>query len=220
MPKFLSLNDALLTYVEGLAPPETPAETRCRAETAAMGEISGMQIGRDQGAFMALLTKLTGAKRCLEVGVFTGYSALRVAMALPADGIIDACDVSEEYTAKAKTYWAEAGIAQKIRLHIAPATETLEGLVKQGHAGTYDFAFIDADKPSYPGYYELCLTLLRPGGLIAIDNALWSGRVADPNTDNESAKILRALNAVIAADARVDASMLTVGDGVMLARKR
>lgn len=220
MPKYLPLSDELMLYVENLAPAEHPAQARCRSETAAMGPVSGMQIGRDQAAFMQLLVKLTGAVTCLEIGVFTGYSALSVALALPSDGLIDACDVSEEYTAKARGYWDEAGVAGKIHLHLGPAAQTLEGFVKQGRAGIYDFAFIDADKPSYPAYYELCLTLLRPGGLIAIDNALWSGEVAKADPPDESAKILRALNATITTDARVDASMLTVGDGVLLALKK
>lgn len=220
MPKYLHLSDGLMSYVENLAPAEHPAQSRCRVETANMGAISGMQIGRDQAAFMQLLVKLIGARACLEVGVFTGYSALSVALALPSGGVIDACDVSEEFTAKARGYWAEAGVAEQIRLHLGPATETLEGFVKQGRAGSYDFAFIDADKPSYPAYYELCLSLLRPGGLIAIDNALWSGEVAKDNPSDESAKILKALNTTIATDPRVDASMLTVGDGVLLALKK
>jgi len=196
-----------------------PAQIRCREETAKM-PMAMMQIAPEQGAFLQVLVKLTGAKKYVEIGTFTGYSALSVALALPADGVIDACDVSEEFTTKARGYWAEADVAGKIRLHLAPATETLEGFVKQGRAGTYDFAFIDADKPSYPAYYELCLTLLRPGGLIAIDNALWSGEVAKANPPDESAKILRALNTTITTDARVDASMLTVGDGVLLALKK
>lgn len=220
MSKFLTLTEPLLAYVEGLAPAEHPAQARCRAETAAMGPVSGMQIGRDQGALMQMLVKLTGAKRCVEVGVFTGYSALSVALALPAGGEIDACDVSEEFTAKARTYWAEAGVAEKIHLHLAPATDTLEGFLKEGRAGRYDFAFIDADKQNYAAYYALCLELLRPGGLIAIDNALWSGKVADPEATDDSTNAIRDLNREIAADPRVDAAMLTVGDGLMLARKK
>lgn len=220
MAKFLELSDRLMAYVEGLAPPETEAQRLCRAETAAMGRIAMMQIGADQGAFMQLLVKLTGAKRCIEVGVFTGYSSLSVAQALPPDGTIDACDVSEEFTARARRYWELGGVAERIRLHLGPATATLEGFVKNGGVGTYDFAFIDADKASYAAYYELCLTLLRPGGLIAIDNALWSGQVADPARTDDDTAAIRALNAAIATDARVDAAMLTVGDGIMLARKK
>jgi caffeoyl-CoA O-methyltransferase len=220
MAKFLELSERLMTYVEGLAPPETDAQRLCREETAAMGRISMMQIGADQGAFMQLLAKLMGAKRCVEVGVFTGYSALSVALALPPDGTIDACDVSEEFTARARRYWEMAGVAGRIHLHLAPATETLERFVKDGRAGTYDFAFIDADKGSYGAYYELCLSLLRPGGLIAIDNALWSGNVADPAKTDADTVAIRDLNARIAADGRVEAAMLTVGDGLMLARKK
>lgn len=220
MAKFLNLTDDLMAYVEGLSPPETEAQKSCRSETAAMGRIGGMQIGRDQAAFMQLLVRLLGARRCLEVGVFTGYSALSVAIALPDDGRIDACDVSEEFTAKARRYWDLAGVSGRIHLHLAPARETLEAFAKEGRAGTYDFAFIDADKGNYETYYELCLQLLRPGGLIAIDNALWSGAVADPSKTDADTAAIRALNAKVAADGRVDAAMLTVGDGLMLARKK
>ena len=220
MPKFLELSDSLLTYVEGVCSPEAEAQRLCRQETAEMGRISGMQIGPDQGAFLQMLVRLMGAKRCVEVGVFTGYSALSVALALPAGGMIDACDVSEEFTAKARRYWAAGGVEDKITLHLAPAVGTLEGFVREGRAGTYDFAFIDADKSSYGAYYELCLELLRPGGLIAVDNALWSGKVADDSVTDADTAAIRALNAFIAADPRVEAAMLTVGDGVMLARKK
>lgn len=220
MAKFLNLTDQLMTYVEGLGAPETEAQRLCRAETAGMGRISGMQIGPDQGDFMQLLVRLMGAKRCVEVGVFTGYSALSVALALPQGGMIDACDVSEEFTARARRYWALAGVEDKITLHLKPAVETLEGFVREGRAGSYDFAFIDADKASYAAYYALCLELLRPGGLIAVDNALWNGRVADPEATDADTAAIRALNAAIAADPRVDAAMLTVGDGLLLARKK
>ena len=219
MSKFLNLTDTLMAYVEGLAPAEYPAQLRCREETAAMGRISGMQIGRDQGAFMQMLIRLTGARRTLEIGVFTGYSALSTALALPPDGSIDACDISEDFTARARRYWDEAGVSERIRLHIGPAGETLEGFLKQGRAGLYDFAFIDADKTGYDAYYERCLALLRPGGLIAIATALWSGQVADPAATSADTLALKALNARIATDPRVTAAMLTVGDGVMLARK-
>jgi len=220
MAKFLELTERLMNYVEGLAPPETEGQRICRSETAAMGRIAMMQIGADQAAFMQLLAKLLGAQRCVEVGVFTGYSALSVALALPVGGTIDACDVSEDFTARARRYWDLGGVSDRIRLHLAPAKETLDGFVRDGRTGTYDFAFIDADKSSYDAYYELCLTLLRPGGLIAIDNALWSGAVADPATTDADTAAIRALNAKIAADGRVDAAMLTVGDGIMLARKK
>lgn len=220
MSKFLTLTEGLMAYVEGLSPPATEAQLACRAETAEMGRIAGMQIGADQGAFMQLLARLTGAKRCIEVGVFTGYSALSVALVLPEGGMIDACDVSEEFTARARRYWALAGVSDKIALHIGPAAATLEGFVREGRAGTYDFAFIDADKAGYAAYYALCLELLRPGGLIVVDNALWDGRVADPAAADADTAAIRALNAAIAADPRVDCAMLTVGDGLMLARKK
>lgn len=219
MSKFLTLTDPLLAYAERVSMAESDAQRLCRAETAAMGPVSGMQIGPDQGALMRLLTQLMGARLCLEIGVFTGYSALCVAQALPLDGRIDALDVSAEYTAKARKYWKLAEVEDRILLHLGPAVETLEGFVREGRAGIYDFAFIDADKANYGSYYALCLELLRPGGLIAIDNALWSGRVADDSITDENTVAIRALNAHIAADPRVEAAMLTVGDGLMLARK-
>lgn len=219
MSKFLTLTDPLLAYVESVGRAESEAQRLCRAETLAMGSVSGMQIGPDQGALMRLLVQLMGAKLCLEVGVFTGYSTLSVAEALPEGARIDACDVSEDYTARARKYWAMAGVEDKIALHIGPAVDTLEGFVREGRAGLYDFAFIDADKANYGSYYALCLELLRPGGLIAVDNALWSGRVADDSATDENTAAIRALNAHIAADPRVESAMLTVGDGLMLARK-
>lgn len=219
MSKFLTLTDPLLAYVERVSHPESEAQRLCRAETASMGPVAGMQIGCDQGAFMRLLAHVTGAKLCLEIGVFTGYSALSVAQALPPDGRIDAMDVSEAYTARARRYWKLGGVEDRIALHLGPAADTLEGFVREGRAGIYDFAFIDADKGNYGAYYALCLELLRPGGLILIDNALWSGRVADDKDTDASTAAIRDLNAYIAADMRVEAAMLTVGDGLMLARK-
>lgn len=219
MGKFLSLTDPVFAYASAVSFGESEAQRLCRAETAAMGPVAGMQIGPDQGALMRLLTQLMGARLCLEIGVFTGYSALSVAQVLPEDGRIDACDVSEDYTSRAKKYWKLAGVEDRILLHLGPAVETLEGFVREGRAGIYDFAFIDADKGNYGNYYELCLELLRPGGLIAVDNALWSGKVADAEATDESTTAIRALNARIAADSRVESAMLTVGDGLMLARK-
>lgn len=180
----------------------------------------GMQISPLQGQFMALLLKTIGAKRTLEVGVFTGYSSLVTALALPADGQLVACDVSEEFTAVARRYWQQAGVADKIQLHIAPATQTLARLLDEGQANQFDFAFIDADKENYDNYYELCLQLLRPGGLIAIDNMLWSGRVADESDQSDATRAIRALNKKLHTDERVDLSLLTIGDGVSLLRKR
>lgn len=191
---------------------------RLRAETAKLPQ-SGMQIGADQAAFMALLVHAIGAKRCIEIGTFTGYSALAVACALPDDGRLICCDISTEWTAIARRYWNEAGIADRIDLRLAPALDTLRELAHDGR-GQYDFAFIDADKSNYGAYYEACLQLLRPGGLIVLDNMLWSGRVADPNHHDADTDAIRALNAKIDIDGRVDSSLLTVGDGVMLVRKR
>jgi caffeoyl-CoA O-methyltransferase len=179
-----------------------------------------MQISPEQGQFMALLARLTGARRCLEVGVFTGYSSLVTALALPVDGSIVACDVSEEWTAVARRYWREAGVAHKIELRLAPATETLDELLAQGQAGTFDFAFIDADKTNYLAYYERTLSLLRTGGLVLVDNTLWSGRVADPEVADADTVSLRHFNEVLHRDERVDLSLLPLGDGLTLARKR
>jgi predicted O-methyltransferase YrrM len=214
----LAINDRLEAYVLGHAR-ESAVAARLRAETAKLSS-AGMQIGADQAAFMALLVRLIGAKRCIEIGTFTGYSALAVAAALPDDGRLVCCDISAEWTAMARRYWLEAGVADRIDLRLAPALNTLRELLAQG-GGQYDFAFIDADKGNYGAYYEACLELLRPGGLIIVlDNMLWSGRVADPDHHDTDTDAIRALNAKIDIDGRVDASLLTVGDGVMLARKR
>jgi len=181
---------------------------------------AGMQIGADQGALLALLVRLVSARRAIEIGTFTGYSALAVASALPADGKLVCCDVSDEWTSVARRYWREAGVAERIELRLAPATETLADLLKRDGGETFDMAFIDADKSNYDAYYESCLKLVRRGGVIALDNMLWSGKVADPDVHDEDTDALRALNAKISDDRRVDACLLTVGDGVMLARKR
>jgi caffeoyl-CoA O-methyltransferase len=210
--------DAVEHYVTELTR-QTPLEQRLRAETAAMPG-AHMQTGPDQGAFFALLMRLMGARRALEIGTFTGYSALAVAAALPPDGKVVTCEVSEERAAVARRYWQEAGVADRIELRLGPATDTLAALLRDGGAGTFDFAFIDADKENSDVYYESCLQLLRPGGLIAVDNVLWSGAVADPNVRDEETAALRALNAKVRGDARVDACLLTLGDGVLLARKR
>ena len=179
-----------------------------------------MQIGPDEGALLALLVRLIGAKRTIEVGTFTGYSALSVAQALPEGGKVIACDVSEEWTAVARRYWREAGLADRIELRLGPAAETLKALLEAGGAGSFDFAFIDADKSGYDAYYELCLRLIRPNGLIAVDNVLWSGAVVESKKRDADTAALRALNLKIRDDARVDAALLTVGDGLMLVRKR
>jgi predicted O-methyltransferase YrrM len=215
----LPLSDALLAYVARSSVREHPVLAELRAATASMPHAQ-MQIGPDQGALMALLVKLLGARRTLEIGVFTGYSALAVALALPADGKVVACDVSEEWTAVGRRHWEKAGVAGKIDLRLGRALSTLDVLVAQGAAGTFDFAFIDADKQGYAAYYERCLVLLRRGGLIAADNTLWSGAVIDPKDTSADTAALRAFNEALAGDSRVDLAMLTVGDGLTLAMKR
>ena len=219
MARFLALDDRLYGYVLEHSGREPAVLRELREETAPM-EHAGMQIGFDQARLMALLVKLAGARRCIEVGVFTGYSSLAVALALPADGRIVACDVSEEWTAIARRYWQKAGVAERIELRLGPAAQTLDAMLARGEAGRHDFAFIDADKSSYRDYYEKCLELMRPGGLIAVDNTLWSGEVADPSRQGRDTRALRAFNDALARDDRVDLAMLTVGDGVTLARKR
>ena len=213
------LPEAVERYVTRDMTRETTLQKRLRAETARLPQ-GGMQIGADQGALLAFLVRTIGAKRALEIGTFTGYSALAVAAALPADGKLVCCDVSEAWTAVARRYWREAGVARRIELRLAPATETLAALRSELGSGALDFAFIDADKASYGAYYEACLDLVRQGGLIALDNMLWSGQVADPHAHDSDTDALRALNETIRADVRVDACLLTVGDGVMLVRKR
>ena len=214
--RVLTFDDRLHDYLVSHSAREHPELAALREETR-KHRYSGMQIGADQGALMALLVKLIGARRTIEVGVFTGYSALAVALALPDDGRILACDVSDEYTQIARTYWQRAGVAQKITLVLAPAEQTLQA--RLGEAGSYDFAFIDADKTGYDSYYESCLKLVRAGGLIAIDNVLWNGAVARKAKDADT-RALQALNDKLRADERVDLAMLSVGDGLTLARKR
>ena len=213
------LPEAVEQYVTGIIAKETPVQKRLRAETAALPE-ARMQIGADQGALLALLARLIGARRALEIGTFTGYSALAVAAALPADGKLIACDVHEEWAAIARRYWAEAGLGGRIELRLGDARFTLAALLHVLGEASFDFAFIDADKPSYDAYYEACLRLVRPGGVIAIDNVLWHGAVADPADREADTLALRALNLKIRDDPRVDACLLSVGDGVMLVRPR
>jgi len=215
----LSMTDGLHAYLVANTLHETEAQTRLRNETALLSN-SGMQISPEQGQFMTFLIKTLGVKKALEVGVFTGYSSLSVAQALPDDGQLIACDVSEEFTSVARRYWQDAGVAAKITLRLAPAVETLEKLLAEGHTGTFDFAFIDADKPNYDAYYEAALQLVRAGGVIGIDNTLWAGRVADPENTDESTEVIRALTAKIHGDARVDSCLLPIGDGLTLVRKR
>ncbi len=213
------LTDSLYDYMNSVSLREAPALRALREETAALTQ-SRMQISPEQGQFMALLVRLTGARRCLEVGVFTGYSSLVTALALPDDGRIVACDISEEWTAVARRYWREAGVAHRIDLRLAPADDTLDALLAAGNEGSYDFAFIDADKGGYASYYERALKLLRPGGLLLVDNTLWSGRVADPAATDADTVALRQFNTVLHADERVDLSLVPIGDGLTLARKR
>ena len=212
------MTDALDAYVEQASLRESDVQRRLREETSAL-EYAGMQISPVQGQLMRMLTGLVGARRAIEIGVFTGYSALSVALALPEDGELVACDVSEEWTAIARRYWSEAGVASKIRLEIAPAAATLDALVREGRGGEFDIAFIDADKTSYELYYERCLALLRTGGLVLVDNVLWSGNVANETDRSEDTVALRAFNARLRDDTRVEISMLPVGDGLTIARK-
>jgi predicted O-methyltransferase YrrM len=215
----IALDDRLYDYLLSEGVREHPQLALLRAETARLPEAQ-MQVAPEQGAFMQQLVALTGARRCVEVGVFTGYSSLAVALALPADGRILACDVSEEWTAIAERHWAAAGVAHKVELVLAPALDTLERRLAAGGAGTYDLAFLDADKANYPRYAELLLALLRPGGLLMVDNVLWSGRVADPAAADADTAAIRALNAQLHADPRVTHCIVPIADGIALAIKR
>jgi caffeoyl-CoA O-methyltransferase len=217
--KTLGLNNQLYDYLLSVSLREPDILQQLREETAHLPNAI-MQIAPEQGQFMALLVQLLSATKTLEVGVFTGYSSLCVALALPANGKIVACDVSEEYTAIARRYWEAAGVADKIDLRLAPALETLDELLAAGLAGTFDFAFIDADKRNYEGYYERSLQLIRPGGLIAIDNVLWSGRVAEPQAQDNQTQVIRALNEKLHDDKRITLSMVPIADGLTLALKR
>jgi predicted O-methyltransferase YrrM len=214
-----ALSDRVREYIHHVGVRETPVMRQLRAATRKL-PMGGMQISPEQGQFMGFLVRVLGAKRYLEVGTFTGYSALAVAMALPKDGQIVCCDVSVEWTDIARRFWGKAGVASQIELRLGPALQTLDGLIENGEGGSFDFAFIDADKSNYDGYYERCVTLLRPGGVIGIDNALWSGRVADPTIKDKDTAAIRKLNKKIHADERVEHSLLPIGDGLMLARKK
>lgn len=214
----IALDDTVYQYLLDHSLREHPEQTALREATRRHPR-ANMQISPEQGQFMQLLVKLIGARRTIEVGTFTGYSALTVALALPADGRVLACDISEEYTALGKPYWQRARVAGRIELVIAPALQTLDARIATGESGAYDFAFIDADKTGYDAYYERCLQLVRTGGLIAIDNTLWSGDVAHPAQDDDT-RALQALNDKLHRDERIDIAMLPVGDGLTLARKR
>jgi predicted O-methyltransferase YrrM len=216
----IGLSDPLYQYLVANSVREPEILTRLRAETAEH-PLANMQISPEQGQLMGLLVQLIGAKKCLEVGVFTGYSSLFVALNLPDDGQIVACDVSDEFTSIARRYWQEAGISNKIILHIAPALETLDRLIANGELGTFDFAFIDADKNNYGAYYDRCFQLVRQGGLILVDNVLWYGRVADPAMDNDKrTQAIKEINQQIYHDDRVQISLIPIGDGLTIARKR
>jgi caffeoyl-CoA O-methyltransferase len=219
MSTAIGLGQELRDYVARVGIREHPVLARLREEN--VRERSGsMQVAPEEGALLALLVRLLRARRVLEVGTYTGYSSTAMALALPADGRLVCCDVSREWTDIARAAWAEAGVADRIELNLAPALETLDRLVADGGEGTFDLAFIDADKPGYDGYYERALRLVRPGGVIAIDNVLWGGRVADPSVQDASTSAIRALNDKIAADERVDPVLTTVGDGLTLALVR
>jgi len=212
------LPQAVDDYLRTVIARESALLQRLRAETAKL-PMGAMQIGADQGVLLAFLVRLIGARNAIEIGTFTGYSAIAVASALAPGGRLVCCDVSDEWTSIARRYWAEAGLSDRIELHLRPAQKTLAELSRKHGPGTFDFAFIDADKTGYDTYYEACLSLLRPGGLIAIDNVLWSGSVADPSNQEKDTVALRALNVKIRDDRRVDACLVSLGDGVMLARK-
>ncbi|MEL6604004.1 MAG: class I SAM-dependent methyltransferase [Cyanobacteria bacterium J06614_10] len=215
----IGLSDQLYGYLLSSTLRELPVQAELRARTAEHPQ-ARMQISPEQGQFMALLVQLIGAKKTLEIGVFTGYSTLAVAIALPEDGRIVACDISEKDCAIARPYWQKANVTHKIDLRIAPALETLDALIANGEAETYDFSFIDADKRNYEQYYEKSLQLVRPGGLIAIDNTLWYGRVADPTVQDARTQHIRHLTQKVRDDASVNMSLIPIGDGLLLAHKR
>jgi len=215
----LGLPDLLHDYILDNSLKELPILAELRQETQQHKQ-ARMQISPDQGQLISLLIRLMSARRVLEIGVFTGYSSLTIALALPTDGVLVACDISEEYTAIAKRYWRLADVQDKIDLRIAPALETLDSLLESGQAETFDFAFVDADKANYSNYYDRALKLLRPGGLMAIDNVLWSGRVADIQSTDKIVQTMRIFNQKVAHDDRVQVSLLPLGDGITLALKK
>jgi len=215
----IQLDDRTYEYLLAHSLREAPALAALRAETASHPKVN-MQIAPEQGQFMQMLVRLTGARRAIEVGVFTGYSSLAVMLAMPKDARLLALDVSEEFTAIARRHWQAAGVADRIELVIAPARDTLDVRIAAGESGRYDFAFIDADKGGYLAYYERLMKLVRPGGLIAVDNTLWSGEVADPENRDSDTVALREFNDVLHKDPRIDLTLLPVGDGLTLARIR
>ena len=215
----LRIDEGLDAYLTTLLPEEPAVLVRLREETSRL-EFAGMQIGWDQARFMTFLLSCLGARNTIEVGVFTGYSTLITALALPDAGRVIACDINREWTAIALKYWREAGVDDKIDLQISPARDTLDRVLADGNEESFDFAFVDADKTGYDGYYERCLALLRPGGVVMIDNALWGGSVADSADSSDDTNAIRALNQKISRDPRVEAYLAPVGDGVHLARKK
>jgi predicted O-methyltransferase YrrM len=215
----LSLTPAVHRYLLEHSLREPPVLARLRSATSAM-PAANMQIAPEQGQFLQLLVRTIGARRCLEIGTFTGYSSLAVALALPGDGRLVACDVSAEWTQVARRFWHEAGVDSRIDLRLQPALRTLDELLAGGDGGAFDFAFIDADKPNYCAYYEKVLELVRPGGLVCVDNVLWDGAVADPAAEDANTQALRAFNDLVHRDERVDLSMVPIGDGLTVLRKR
>lgn len=217
--KTLGLSDELSAYLQQVSLRDSELLARLRDETSGM-PMAGMQVSTEQGQFMQLLVKALGIRRAIEIGVYTGYSSLCVALAMPDEGRIIACDISDEWTSVAQRYWQEAGVAHKIELRLAPALETLDIMLENELNNSFDFAFIDADKTSYKDYYERALALIRPGGLIAIDNTLWNGAVVDESNQTDDTVAIREFNTLVHADKRVDISMLPIGDGLTLALKR
>lgn len=217
--KTLFLNEQLYEYMQATSLRQLPLQ-RALLDATAKTEWAGIESSPEQVQFLTLLVRLMGAKRCLEIGVFTGYSTLAFAMAVPADGCIVACDIDPAVTEMARACWERAGVAGKIELRIAPAMRTLDHLLAQGHGGSFDFAYVDADKINSEEYYERALRLIRVNGLIAVDNVFWDGFAADPTVDDPDTRAVRALNSKMGHDDRVDISMIPIGDGVMLARKR
>jgi predicted O-methyltransferase YrrM len=214
----LSIDDRVYDYLLSVSLKESELLTQLREETAGI-EFSEMQIAPEQGQFMALLVKLMGARRALEIGTFTGYSSVVIASALPEDGELVCCDDSEEWTSMARKYWQQAGLEDRINFKLGDASRTLQAMIDEGREGTFDFIFIDADKQNYPLYYELSLKLLRAGGLIAVDNTLWSGDVADPGNDEPGTRAIRRFNEMLRQDERVEISLVTIGDGLTLVHK-
>ncbi|WP_442504273.1 class I SAM-dependent methyltransferase [Marinivivus vitaminiproducens] len=215
------LPDAIVAYLDGVAQPEHPALRGLREATAArLGDLADMQSGPAQAGLMGLLVRLMGARRVLEIGTFTGYGSLALALALPPDGEVVALDVNADFAAIGQPFWRSAGVEEKIRLRIGPATESLDHLIADGEAGWFDYAFVDADKKSYEAYYERALVLVRTGGLIVLDNMLWHGSAADPDATDKQSVVLRRLASAIRDDRRVEATFLPIADGVVLARKR